>query len=108
VEEYDEPVGAAFLPPATQTAHSTGGLLANSAGGKNAAPTGLYDALSPAQIAIIEYLSTGEGPPPAMDEIAIESINEVALERFGDTLIEMDRDGRPRVIDEYAANWKEL
>jgi len=100
VEEENEAVGAARTPPTLSPAtHS---------GGKNATPTSLYEALTPAQIAIIEYLCTGEGIPPAFDEIAVEGINEIALEVFGDTLIETDRDGRPRVIEEYVESWKEM
>jgi len=67
----------------------------------------LHAALSPAQIAIIEYLCVGDGPPPAMDEIAAEAINEIALEIMGDTLIEAGENGF-QVIEEYAENWKEL
>jgi hypothetical protein len=93
----EEPVGMADKPPA-QKGHS---------GGKNAAPTGLYGALSPAQSAIVEYLCTGKGVPPAMDEIAIEAINEVALEVFGDTLIEADEEGF-MVIEEYRESWRSL
>ena len=65
----------------------------------------LYEALSPDQIAVIERLCEGTG---VFSEIAIEGINEIALEIFGDTLIETDEDGRPRVIEEYRDSWKEL
>ena len=65
----------------------------------------LYEALSPEQIAMIERLCEGTG---VFSEIAIEGVNEIALEIFGDTLIEMDEDGRPRVIEEYRDSWKEL
>ena len=65
----------------------------------------LQEALSPEQIAMIERLCEGTG---GFSEIAIEGVNEIALEIFGDTLIEMDEDGRPRVIEEYRDSWKEL
>jgi len=123
IVEDNEPVGVrrmatqpegGFLPPERLDANSggrnaidSGGKAANS-GGKNATPTGLLASLSPAQIAAIEHLCTGEGVPLAMDEITIEAINEVALEFMGDTLIEADGDGRARVIEEYRENWKEL
>ena len=67
----------------------------------------LCEALSPVQIAIIEYLCTREGAPPVMNEIIIEAINEAALEAFGDILLEMDEHG-PRVIEEYKDNWRTL
>ena len=67
----------------------------------------LREALSLEQIAILEYLCTGEGMPPPMDEIAIEAINEAALEVFGDTLIEAGEDGF-QIIEEYRESWKEL
>ena len=72
-----------------------------------AAHSSLYDALPPEQRAIVEYLCVGEGIPPAMDEMTIESINEAALEVFGDTLIEAGEDGF-QVIEEYRENWRSL
>ena len=94
----EESVGVAFLPPANTP---------QPAGGPQAVPTALHDALSPEQIAIVEYLCTQAGPPQPMDEIAVEAINEVALEVFGDTLIEACEDGF-QIIEEYRDSWKEL
>jgi len=71
------------------------------------AHSSLLEALTPEQIAIVEFLCGGGGDSPYMDGIAVEGINEVALEVFGDTLIEAHEDGF-RVIEEYRENWKEL
>ena len=60
---------------------------------------------TPEQIAIIESLCGGR--KTGADEIAVEGINEVALEIFGDTLIESDGDGF-RVIEEYRESWREM
>ena len=67
----------------------------------------LHEALSPEQIAIVAFLGEGKGPPPPFDEIAIEAINEVALEVFGDTLIEGHEDGF-MIIDEYRDSWRDM
>ena len=69
-------------------------------------PSSLREALSPAQIAIVEYLIAGEGAPPPMDELALEGINEAALEVLGDTLIDVLEDV-PYVYEEYVSKWKE-
>ncbi|MCL2301265.1 MAG: hypothetical protein FWC27_14075, partial [Firmicutes bacterium] len=94
-----EPVGAAFLPPDVQKNADV-----PAAGGKNAAPTGLLASLSPAQIALVERLCEGQR---VFDEIAVEEINEAALEAFGDTLIEAGEDGF-QIIEEYRECWKDL
>ena len=91
----EEPLGEITLAPLAE-----GGCRA-AAGGS------LIEALTSAQIAIVEYLCAGEGIPPVFDEIAIEEINEVALEVFGDTLIESGEEGF-KLIDEYRDSWKEL
>ena len=67
----------------------------------------LREALSIEQKTIVAYLCTGEGVAPAMDEMVIEGINEIALEVFGDTLIEAGEDGF-RVIEEYRDCWKDM
>jgi hypothetical protein len=69
-------------------------------------PSSLREALSPAQIAIVEYLIAGEGAPPPMDELVLEGINEIALEVLGDTLIDVLEDV-PYVYEEYVSKWKE-
>ena len=90
VEDDGEPVGAAILPPGS-----------SQAGGMHAAPT----AFTPEQIAILAYLSAGEGNPN-IDDIAVEAINEIALETIGDTLIEAHENGY-KIIEEYRESWKE-
>lgn len=64
----------------------------------------LYEALSPQQIAVVEYLCDHRGAPPPMDEIEIAAINELALEFLGDTLIEASEDG-PHIIEDYRDTW---
>lgn len=66
----------------------------------------LREALSPAQTAIVNFLLVGEGPPPPMDELILEELNEIALDILGDTLIET-QGSRPCVYEEYAQAWKD-
>jgi len=66
----------------------------------------LRDALTIAQAAVVDYLCTGGGAPPPMDELALEAINEIALDVLGDTLIDIN-DDVPVVHGEYAVKWKE-
>ena len=105
IVEEEEPVGAATKPP-VEIMHP----ISISPGGLQATPTAtadsLRDTLTSAQAAIVDYLCTGEGAPPLMDELTLEGINEVALDVLGDTLIDMDEDV-PYVYEEYVTKWKE-
>lgn len=62
--------------------------------------TSLQAALTPAERAVIEYLRTGQGLPPPMDELMLDRINEAALDLLGDTLIDTSGDA-PRLYEEY-------
>ncbi len=60
----------------------------------------LADTLNEVERAVIEYLRTGEGLPPPMDELMLERINEAALDLLGDTLIDTAGE-TPRLYEEY-------
>jgi len=91
IVEDEEPVGAAICRPQIHTPTTQ---------------TDLHTALSQEQISIINYLVTGEGIPPNIDEIAVEAINELALDILGDTIIEAGGD-TPYLYEDYVEQWKE-
>jgi hypothetical protein len=64
----------------------------------------LRSALSADDIAIIAYLCTETGLPPPMDALALDRINEAALDHLGDTLIDTAGE-TPRLFEEYKDIW---
>jgi hypothetical protein len=77
-----------------------GGALPPAEPVHGAVPADFRAALSPQTAAVLAYLQTGEGAPPAMDALVLEQLNEAALEFFGDVIVDTATD-IPVLYDEY-------